>query len=111
MVWFKIDSFSSFVVTGSVIKNHVMDSKGIGSPASMFLSGADFKVKFSADKCSVCQVLSFRGKVLSISTLSFIVGVVNLYLLCLLGVIIASMKELENGLKCTPYYALNQGLM
>lgn len=82
-LWFKIDGFSSSLAARRAIRNNVVESKGVGFPASAFLTAAEVQVRVPADNCtvdkySVCQVLSFRCKYLSIRSISITVGGFNL---------------------------------
>lgn len=81
-LWFKIDGFSSSLSARRAIRNNVVESKGVGFPASAFLTAAEIQVRVLEDNCaedkySVCQVLSFRCKFLSIRSISMIVGGFN----------------------------------
>ena len=76
-IWFKVDGFSSALLARKAISRYIVDSKGNGFCANVFLTSA--VVKSNADNTSVCQVLRFRGvTLLSLRTLSFIVGCINL---------------------------------
>lgn len=74
--WFRVDGFSSSLVARRAIRDHVVDSKGSGFAANVFLTKA--MVKSNSISTDVCQVLTFRGNLLGIRTLSFMVGSVNL---------------------------------
>jgi hypothetical protein len=70
----RVDGFSSALVARRAVREYLIDSKGTGFSANMFLVKA--LVKSNADYTHVCQVLTFRS---SVTTLSFIVGIVNLF--------------------------------
>jgi len=75
--WFRVDGFSSALLARRAISHYIVDSKGNGFAANVFLTSA--VVKSNANNTSVCQVLRFRGgTLLSLRTLSFIVGCINL---------------------------------
>ena len=72
-LWFGVDGFSSALVARRTIRDYVADSKGSGFAANAFLTKAVVKSDFQV----VCQVLTFRGNLLGIKTLSFIVCCIN----------------------------------
>jgi len=74
--FFGVDGFSSAVVAGRTMRQYLVDSKGSGFGANAFLTKA--RVKCNENRTQVCQVLTFRGNIVGIRTLSFIVGCVNL---------------------------------
>lgn len=74
--WLRVDGFSSSLVARRAIRDHVVDSAGTGFGANAFLTEA--AVFCSADGTNVCQVLYFRGGILSARRVSYMVGCVNL---------------------------------
>lgn len=56
-VLFKVDGFSSSLAARRAVRSYVVDSKGNGLPANVFLTSGLVVVKSH----SVCQVLKFRG--------------------------------------------------
>jgi hypothetical protein len=74
--WFRLDGFSSSLVARRAIRDYVVDSKGSGLAANAFLTQAE--VKSNSNNTDVCQLLTFRGNLLGMRTLSFVVGSVNL---------------------------------
>lgn len=72
--WLRVDGFSSSLVARRAVRDYVVDSKGTGFAANAFITSA--LVKCNAN--STCQVLSFRGCLVGIRSLSLIVGCVNL---------------------------------
>lgn len=74
--WLKVDGFSSSLVARRAIRDHVVDSAGTGFGANAFLTEA--AVLCSGDGTNVCQVLWFRGGILSARRVSYMVGCVNL---------------------------------
>lgn len=56
-VFFKVDGFSSALAARRAVRSYVVDSKGNGLPANVFLTSGLVVVKSD----SVCQVLKFRG--------------------------------------------------
>lgn len=75
--WIKVDGFSSAMVARKAVKNHVLNSTGDGFAAIAFLTGA--LVKYNGSNNTVCQVLRFRGgTLLTLKSLSCIVGFFNL---------------------------------
>lgn len=69
-VLFKVDGFSSALAARRAVRSYVVDSKGNGLPANVFLTSGLVVVKSD----SVCQVLKFRGNRFFL----LIVGCVNL---------------------------------
>lgn len=69
-VFFKVDGFSSALAARRAVRSYVVDSKGSGLPANVFITSGLVVVKSD----SVCQVLKFRGS----RTVLVIVGCVNL---------------------------------
>lgn len=69
-VFFKVDGFSSALAARRAVRSYVVDSKGNGLPANVFLTSGLVVVKSD----SVCQVLKFRGNRFFL----LIVGCVNL---------------------------------
>lgn len=89
--WFRVDGFSSSLVARRATRDSVVDSKGSGFAANAFLTRAMVKSNFN--NTDVCQVLTFRGDLLGIRTLSLMVGSVNL--IC--SVIWALLLVFEGG--------------
>jgi hypothetical protein len=87
--WFRVDGFSSALVARKAVRNYVVDSKGNGFAANAFLSKA--LVNCNVDNTNVCQMLTFRGDLVSLRTLSFIVGCGNL--ICSIGWIVLIAVE------------------
>lgn len=85
--WFRVDGFSSSLVARRVIRDYVVDSRGTGIAANVFLKKC--KVYSNAENTNVCQVLTFRGNLLNFRTFSFIIGGVNLMCSISWGVLIA----------------------
>jgi hypothetical protein len=79
--WFKVDGFSTSLVSRRTIRDHLVNSKGSGFAANAFLMKAI--VQFNADNIQVFQVLTFRGNCLSSKTLSFTTCGANL--ICFIG--------------------------
>jgi len=75
--WFRVDGFSSALLARRGIRNYIVDSKGNGFAAIVFLTSA--VLKSNANNTIVCQVLRLRGgALLSLKTFSFIVSSINL---------------------------------
>jgi len=72
--WLRVDGFSSSLVARRAVRDYVVDSKGTGFAANAFVTSA--LVKCNAN--STCQLLSFRGCLVGVRSLSLIVGCVNL---------------------------------
>lgn len=85
--WFRVDGFSSSLVARRVIRDYVVDSRGTGIAANVFLKKCE--VYSNAENTNVCQVLTFRGNLLNFRTFSFIIGGVNLMCSISWGVLIA----------------------
>jgi hypothetical protein len=91
--WFRVDGFSTSMVARKAVKNYVLGSKGSGFAANAgsgfaanaFLTTALVKswntksddINDKDNDTHICQVLTFRGPLLSLRTLSFIAGAVN----------------------------------
>lgn len=73
---FRVDGFSSSMLARRAIRDYVVDNRGNGFVANVFLTKA--MVNATASNTHVCQVLTFRGPFLGLRTLSFIAGGVNL---------------------------------
>eukprot|EP00253_Pinus_taeda_P024810 PITA_24810 len=73
---FRVDGLSSALVARRATRDYVVDSKGTGFAASAFVTKA--MVMSNSLNTNVCQVLTFRGNLLSLRNLSFIVGCVNM---------------------------------
>lgn len=73
----RVDGFSSALVARRAVREYLLDTKGTAFSANMFLVQA--LVKSNGDYTHVCQVLTFTSSVLSMRTLSLIVGSVNLF--------------------------------
>lgn len=74
--WFRVDGLSSALVARRAIKDYVVDTKGTGFAASAFVTKA--MVMSNSLHTNVCQVLTFRGNLLNLKSLSFVVGFVNI---------------------------------
>lgn len=84
---------SSSLIARRVVRDYLVDSKGTGFAANAFLTQAFIK----CNQSSVCQILSFRGKILGVRTLAYVVGCVNL--ICSIGwvVLVASEGSVGKG--------------
>lgn len=91
--WLRVDGLSSSLIARRVVRDYLVDSKGTGFAANAFLTEAFIK----CNQSSVCQILSFRGKILGVRTLAYVVGCVNL--ICSIGwvVLIASEGSVGKG--------------
>lgn len=77
--WFKVDGFSSALVARRAIKDYVVDSEGTSFAANVFLTKAlIYEHEHNGGVTDRCQVLTFRGPLLGLRTLSFIACGVNL---------------------------------
>lgn len=85
--WFRVDGFSSSLVARRVIRDYIVDSRGTGIAANVFLKKCE--VYSNAENTNVCQVITFRGNLLNFRTFSFIIGGVNLMCSISWGVLIA----------------------
>jgi hypothetical protein len=64
--WFKVDGFSSALVARRAIKDYIVDNRGRGFAAHVFITKAE--VRSNANNTNnnhVCQLLSFKGNHLS----------------------------------------------
>lgn len=75
-VWLRVDGFSSSLVARRAIRDYLVDAKGSGFAANAFVTEAKVKCD-SRNKTNVC-VLRFRSGLLSVRSVSYIVGCVNL---------------------------------
>lgn len=75
-VCLRVDGFSSALVARRAVRDYLLDSRRNKFSANMFLVKA--LVKSNADYTHVCQVLTFTSSLLSLRTVSIIVGSVNL---------------------------------
>lgn len=87
--WFRLDGFSSSLIARRALRDYIVDSTGSGFAANAFLTKA--LLNSNADNTNNCQVLAFRGTVLGIRTLSFIVGCGNL--ICSLSWAVLTVTE------------------
>lgn len=79
--WFTVDGFSSSMAARRTVRNYLVDCEGKGLAANAFLTEAN--VNSDPHNKHVIQVLTFRGNLLSLKTLSFIAGGFNL--ICFIG--------------------------
>nr|ADE77196.1 unknown [Picea sitchensis] len=80
-LYFGVDGFSSSLVARRAMRDYLVDSTGTGFVANVFVTKA--LVKSNADNTNVCQVLNFTSSFLSLRSLSFMIGCVNL--ICSIG--------------------------
>lgn len=97
---FRVDGFSSSLVARRVIRDYVVDSRGTGIAANVFLKKC--QVYSNAENTDVCQVLNFRGNLLNFRTFSFIIGGVNLMCSISWGVLIAIPGNCYDTLSMPP---------
>lgn len=76
--WFRLDGFSSSLISRRALRDYIVDSTGSGFAANAFIAKALLNSNADNTNANSCQVLTFRGTVLGIRTLSFIVGFGNL---------------------------------
>lgn len=76
-VLFKVDGFSSALTARRAARDYMVDGRGNGFCANVFLTEAH--VHLSATSSSdICQVLTFRHSITSLRALAFLSGGVNL---------------------------------
>lgn len=90
-VWLRVDGFSSALIARRAIRDYIVDSRGSGIAGNAFLSKC--RVYSNVENTNVCQVLTFRGSLLSFGTFSIIITCVNLLCSITWAVLIA----LEGG--------------
>eukprot|EP01018_Ginkgo_biloba_P005380 Gb_27443 [translate_table: standard] len=73
--WFRVDGFSSSLIARRAIRDYVVDSRGNGFVANVFLKTA--LVNASATTSHICQVLTFRRNLISLRNFAFVTGGVN----------------------------------
>ena len=89
--WFRVDGFSSALVARRVVRDYIVDSRGTAIAANVFLTKC--QVYSNEENTNVCQVLTFRGSLLSFRTLSSIIGCVNLICSIAWAVLIAGADK------------------
>lgn len=87
--WLRVDGFSSALVARRAVRDYIVDSKETGLAANAFLHEPWVTYKQNG----VCQVLSFRGSIINVRNVAYVVGSVNL--ICSLGW--AVLIALEGG--------------
>lgn len=88
--WFRVDGFSSALVARKAVRNYVVNSKGNGFAANAFLTKA--LVNYNADNTNVCQMLTFRGDLVSLRTLSLMVACGNL-ICCITWMVLIALES------------------
>jgi hypothetical protein len=98
--WFRVDGFSTALVARRVIRDYIVDSRGSGIAANVFLK--ECEVHSNAENTDVCQVLTFRGNLVTFRSLSSIIGCVNLICSISWAVLIAIPAKWYDTLSMPP---------